>query len=327
MPRHAALVALLLLGCRPTIAEPPPEQRLVVDRPAETVSFAVIGDFGLDSPEEAAVATLVHGWSPDVVLTLGDNNYPNGASSTIDANIGKHYASFIAPYRGDFGPGGDENRFFPTLGNHDWRTWNIAPYLDYFELPGNERYYDFVWGPVHFFALDSDSSEPDGTEADSTQATWLRKTLAASTAAWRVVYMHHPPHSSGDHGSTRRMQWPFARWGADVIMAGHDHHYERIERDDALYIVNGLGGNPKRYGVGNPVEGSQVSYNDAHGALRVRADATTLSIEFVDTEGTVVDRVVRQKPGAEAPTQKPKQKPDPKPPEAPRAADFEAYED
>jgi hypothetical protein len=65
------------------------------------------------------------------------------------------------------------NQFFPTLGNHDWYTPGAQPYLDYFHLPGNERYYDFVWGPVHFFAIDSDENEPDGVNQSSVQAKWL----------------------------------------------------------------------------------------------------------------------------------------------------------
>ena len=97
-------------------------------------------------------------------------------------------------------------------------------------------------GAVHLFAIDSDGSEPDGNSADSRQAAWLRDTLATSTARWQVVYMHHPPYSSSSHGSAVEMQWPYAQWGAEVVMAGHDHSYERIDADGITYIVNGLGG-------------------------------------------------------------------------------------
>ena len=56
--------------------------------------------------------------------------------------------------------------------------------------------------------------------------------LAASTAPWKIVYMHHPPYSSSQHGSTPGMQWPFENWGASLVLTGHDHTYERILRDD-----------------------------------------------------------------------------------------------
>ncbi|HSO26501.1 MAG TPA: metallophosphoesterase [Anaerolineales bacterium] len=164
--------------------------------PDPSITFAIIGDFGLAGPAEADVAALIQSWQPDLIITTGDNNYPDGAAETIDANIGQYFHNFIAPYQGAYGPGADVNRFFPTLGNHDWNTAAAAPSLEYFTLPGNERYYDFVWGPVHFFALSSDSREPDGVGRSSVQAQWLQAALAASTAPWQVVYMHHPAHAS-----------------------------------------------------------------------------------------------------------------------------------
>ena len=93
------------------------------------VRFAVIGDYGLDGTAEADVAALVHGWQPDIILTVGDDNYPSGAAGTIDANIGKYYHDYIQPYTGTYGPGADVNRFFPSLGNHDWYTQGAQPYL------------------------------------------------------------------------------------------------------------------------------------------------------------------------------------------------------
>jgi hypothetical protein len=87
--------------------------------PAST-SFAVIGNYGENTQAEQDVANLVHSWNPNVVLTVGDNNYPNGSSRTIDANVGQYYHDYIFPYKGTFGPGATTNRFFPTLGDHDW---------------------------------------------------------------------------------------------------------------------------------------------------------------------------------------------------------------
>src|SRR6185295_7904816 len=115
-------------------------------------------------------------------------------------------------YTGAYGAGATTNRFFPALGNHDWVAEGAAPYLAYFTLPGNERYYDFVRGPVHFYALDSDPSEPDGITASSVQANWLRLALAAAPEPFQVVYFHHPPYSSGGHGDTPDLQWPFRAW-------------------------------------------------------------------------------------------------------------------
>src|SRR5581483_888244 len=138
------------------------------------VRFAVIGDYGRAGQPERDVAELVKGWSPDFVITVGDNNYEDGAASTIDQNVGQYYHDFIGPYLGSYGEGAATNRFFPVLGNHDWQAAGARPYLDYFTLPGNERYYEVAYGPVHLFALDSDPSEPDGVRSDSAQANWLR---------------------------------------------------------------------------------------------------------------------------------------------------------
>ena len=275
----------------PAIGSPPPPERTATFTPvpAGSIRFGVIGDYGDGSQAEAEVATLVKSWNPDIIITTGDNNYPLGAGTTIDKNIGQFYQEFIYPYSGSYGTGATINRFFPSLGNHDWETPDVQPYLDYFTLPGKERYYDFVWGPVHFFAIDSDVREPDGITSASSQAIWLQTQLAASTSPWNVVYMHHPPYSSGaNHGSTAVMQWPYQAWGADVVLAGHDHTYERILRDGIPYFVNGLGG-ASIYTFSTPVTGSEVRYNGDYGAMLVEASDLQITFQFVTRTGVVVD--------------------------------------
>src|SRR5205085_48179 len=126
---------------------------------AEHVVVGCIGDFGRGGRFEANVAHLVKSWQPGLIITVGDNNYPRGTAETIDRNIGQFYHEFIAPYKGGYGAGAVSNRFFPSLGNHDWMTNNAQAYLDYFTLPGNERYYTFSFGPMQFFCLDSDRQE------------------------------------------------------------------------------------------------------------------------------------------------------------------------
>lgn len=259
--------------------------------PADHIRFAVIGDYGSGGRGEAAVAEMVRAWEPDFILTTGDNNYPDGSASTIDAHVGQFYHDFIYPYHGRYGAGAAANRFFPTLGNHDWATADAQPYLDYFTLPGNERYYDLVWGPVHLFALDSDYREPDGISAASVQAKWLKGRLAASTEPWNLVYFHVPPYSSGVHGSTPVLRWPFQEWGATAVLSGHDHTYERIVIDGFPYFVNGLG-DDTRYAFETPLKGSVVRYNRASGAMLVEADERTITFEFwsVIDGGTLIDR-------------------------------------
>jgi tartrate-resistant acid phosphatase type 5 len=250
----------------------------------------VLGDYGRSGPDEARVARMVHDWQPDFIITTGDNNYPVGAAETIDINIGQYFHDFISPYHGQFGCGARQNRFFPSLGNHDWYTAGAQPYLDYFTLPGNERYYDVVFGDVHLFALDSDPSEPDGVTSNSAQATWLRQTATASRAPWQIAYMHHPPFSSGPHLSTLYMQWPYKEWGIDVVFAGHDHDYERLEVDGLPYIVDGLGG-ASLYGLSSLLPTSKLYFSETFGAVLVEATATTLNAKFIAVDGRTIDQL------------------------------------
>jgi tartrate-resistant acid phosphatase type 5 len=254
----------------------------------DRIRFAVIGDYGEGSQGEQDVANLVKSWNPDFVITTGDNNYPSGSAETIDAHIGAYYQQYSYPYNGAYGQGAERNRFFPTLGNHDWDTAGAQAYFDYFSLPGNERYYDFTWGPVHFFALDSDSREPDGVSMASDQALWLQSRLAEAGEAWKLVYMHHPPYSSGPRGPVDWMRWPFKEWGASVVLCGHDHYYERLMVDGFPYLINGLGGGPI-YAFGSIADGSLVRYNDDYGAMLVVADSNQMTFQFITRQGEVID--------------------------------------
>ena len=219
----AAAVAALaaLAGCGRTaldwVPEPPPDggrTRALLAR------FAVIGDYGNDSADEARVARMVSGWNPDFIITTGDNNYPSGSAETIDANIGRHYERFIGNYHGAYGPGAVVNRFWPSPGNHDWDDGALAAYIDYFTLPGNERYYDVTIGPVHLFALDSDPREPDGNTEDSLQARWLEADAVGVVRLPRRRLL--PPH---------RLLFLVARLGARDALAirelGRGRHLRR----------------------------------------------------------------------------------------------------
>ncbi len=254
--------------------------------PHATVRFAVIGDYGDDGPPEADVAARVKSWRPDFVITLGDNNYDTGAAATMADNVLKHYGDYIT---GDFAT----TRFFPSLGNHDWYTAGIQPYLDTFALPGNERYYDFVRGDVHFFVVDSDSHEPDGVTPDSVQGQWLAQAMRASTARQRIVYFHHAPYSSGSHGLSAWMQWPFAAWGADAVLAGHDHNYERLTVGGVPYFVNGLGGKSKR-ACPLPIppdlaDKSRICFDADFGAMLVETSGDVLVYTFITRTDAVID--------------------------------------
>jgi len=255
------------------------------------VEFAVIGDFGIAGQEEADVAALVDSWDVDFIVTVGDNNYPDGEWETIDQNIGQYYSDYIFPYVGEYESTATENRFWPALGNHDLRTDFGQPHYDYFTLPGNERTYDFEEGPVHFFVLNSDPKEPNGRSADSVQAQWLKDGLAQSDKPWPLVVMHHTPYTSNwRRSSDKELQWPYAEWGATAVLSGHDHLYERLQADNIPYFVNGAGGKDL-YSFGRPEPESIVRYNRDHGAMHVQASDICINFTFYSREGKLVDSV------------------------------------
>jgi predicted phosphodiesterase len=274
---------------KPTKTPRPTETPTATPSPTPQVArVAVIGDYGQAGEAEEAVADLVKSWQPDIIVTTGDNNYPGGSAETIDENIGQYYHEYIFPYKGSYGEGAKTNRFFPVLGNHDQGIEGSEAYLDYFTLPGNERYYTFTHKMIDFFMLNS-LREPDGLTVDSIQGEWLREQLVASDACFKIVVCHHPPISSDLRGDYEWIDWPFQEWGADTLLSGHQHAYERIVREGFPYFVNGLGGG-SRYAFREEVpEGSEVRFNADHGAMLIDATREEMTFQFVTRAGEVID--------------------------------------
>lgn len=263
------------------------------DPNAATLKVAVIGDYGYDGPNEGAVASVVNNANPNFIITTGDNNYDLGEASTIDNNIGKYYAPYIYSYVGAYGSGAAENAFFPAIGNHDYGnqigdTSKLQPYLDYFTLPGNERYYTYTKGDAQFFVVNSDKNEPDGYDELSTQAAWLQAALAASTKTWKIVYFHHAPYcSESGYSATWMQSWPLATWGASMVLSGHGHVYERLTVDGIPHFVVGTGGRSIR-SFGTPLPQSQYRLSQ-YGALFLEYNAHSLKTKFVTKDGQTVD--------------------------------------
>ncbi len=276
--RHSIRTELHRIGL-PEVAAPPPG----------VIRFAVIGDYGSGDHVAKQVAQMIESWHPDFITTVGDNNYPTGQAQTIDQNIGRFFHAYISPYRGSHGSGEKTNRFFPSIGHRDWDSpHGLQPYLDYFQLPGNERYYEFAWGPVHFFMLDTDEREPDGVTATSIQAGWLQRKLAGSKSPWKLVFAHHAPYVSGRVPDFEHMRWPFKAWGANAVLSGFYHVYERLSVEGVPYFVNGLGG-AYISGFGETDAHSRFRYDADNGAMLVDATDTRITFRFVDRRGRVVD--------------------------------------
>lgn len=275
-------------GRSATLSDPQPAAALTGS------TIAVIGDYGVNTTAEANVATLVAGWSPAAVVTVGDNYYTSGGSGTgrYDLVVGQYYCAFLkGAATGTYCASGgtaDVNRFFPATGNHDYSDGGIGNYTSYFDLPGTELVYRQVVGDVEFFFLDSDLALRSSSEMSAEKA-WLETALGNSTTAWQVVVFHHPPYSSSStHGSSVAMRWPFATWGADLVLSGHDHTYERLSAGGLTYVVNGLGG-ASRYSFGTPLAESVYRYNSNYGAMKLVASSTYLTATFVSIDGVTRD--------------------------------------
>jgi acid phosphatase type 7 len=164
--------------------------------------------------------TLVRGHYA-AVLTLGDTQYEDGA-----------YEKFVASYDPSWGRVKSITK--PAPGNHEYRSSGASGYFRYFGMAAGDPtkgYYSFDVGGWHMIALNSNCSEVGGCDAGSPQEEWLRDDLAAHPAACTLAYWHHPRFSSGSHGSDSTYT---AFWqalydaGADVVLGGHDHDYERF---------------------------------------------------------------------------------------------------
>lgn len=262
-----------------------------------TTSLGLIGDAGVDDANQAAVATMVNGWAPDAIVLLGDNYYSSvglaSGTGRYDRAVGRYHCAYLAGVAA--GPqcaGGSSpvNRLWPILGNHDYSDAGIANYLAYFSLPGNERYYDTRVGDIHMFMLDSDEALRSPAEMDA-QRAWLKAGLAASTAPFQVVALHHPPYTSSARGSYTGLRWSFAQWGADMVLSGHDHYYERLEAAGLPYLVNGAGGRALTPFPAPAIAESRAGFGGAHGAILMSADDARLTARFMSVDGVERDSV------------------------------------
>jgi predicted phosphodiesterase len=205
---------------------------------------AVIGDNGSGGRQAMAVAremALTYRELPfGFVSLLGDISY---------------YGSFRRRFNDVFlepmGPLIDAGVDFElAIGNHDTALNHTDASIEAIEdelrllgTPG--RYYKVSHGPADFFYLDSSVPGLFGP-GSSDQREWLDDELASSTNQWKIVALHHPLYSSGHHGSTvgarERLEPILVRRHVDLVLAGHDHDYERIQPQQGVnYVVSGGG--------------------------------------------------------------------------------------
>ena len=143
--------------------------------------------------------------------------------------------------------------------------------------------------------MDSDEHEPDGNKATSKQALWLKDSWRPPTSCYDLVYFHYPAYSSGDHGSDTDLRWPFETWGAEAVMSGHDHDYERFQVGGIPYFVNGLGAAGIYKFTKSALPETKLRYDAKHGAMLITATATRITFEFWTYDGQKIDSWHRPK--------------------------------
>jgi acid phosphatase type 7 len=307
----AAITMVLVVSCFPRVRVTPPP----ADATAEEVALAGAsvllgsGDIAtcddrnddltgaiIDSILRADTAAGVR----HAVFTTGDNAYPVGSARD---------------FRECFGGStwGDTSKLViksirPSLGNHDAGTNGGEFYYAYFGARAGDRfkgYYAYELGEWRAIVLNSEMpvSSRYSVADQREQEAWLRKTLQDdSTRKCTLAYMHRPLFSSGGHGQAaevRRLWEIMYEHNVDLVLAGHDHHYERFAAqtpsgglDTARgipQILVGTGGAPLR-GLRSPAANSVSRIQGHFGIVKLTLGAGEYRHAFIEPNGTIWDR-------------------------------------
>lgn len=254
----------------------------------EVPVLIAVGDIASCSSEgDEATATLLDGLA-GTVATLGDHAYEEGTAQEFaecyEPSWGRHRA-----------------RTRPAPGNHDYGTEGAAGYFGYFGAAAGEPekgYYSYDLGAWHVVVINSNCAQVAGCGGGTVQERWLREDLAAHPAVCTLAYWHHPRFSSGETYGTNEQMRPI--WqalydhGADVVLSGHEHNYERFAPQDPAgdpdaargirQFVVGTGGK-SLYGFGAPLLNSEVRNAEASGVLLLRLHASGYDWQFVPVDG------------------------------------------
>ncbi|NMG08034.1 metallophosphoesterase [Brasilonema sp. UFV-L1] len=247
--------------------------------------FVSVADTGTGDQGQYAVAKAMTNYHSknlyDLVVLAGDNIYNNGEMEKINAVFERPYAPLLK----------QGVKFQAALGNHDIRTANGDPQLKYLNFNMKGRYYTFQRdNNVQFFVLDTN------TNADwEKQLKWLEQELSASKAPWKIVSGHHPVYASGVYGSNptfiKTFTPLFQKYGVQLYINGHEHHYERTRSiNGTTYLICGGGAGTRPVGRSEWTEYSAEKLSFA--AYEVYADR--IEISGIGTDNRVFDKGIVQ---------------------------------
>jgi Calcineurin-like phosphoesterase len=260
----------------------PPSSPEPTPTPAADPVIAAAGDIAGSGTGDEATARLLDSLAPTAVLTTGDNAYDNGTlaefNSFYDPTWGRHRAIT-----------------HPVPGNHEYRTAGAAGYFDYFGAAASDRatgYYSYNIGAWHLIALNSEIAH----DVASVQVAWLKSDLATSTAKCTLAYWHKPRFTAGNYSDFTEYT-PFwqALWdaNADVVLAGHDHNYQRYTplnpsgiADAARGLREFVVGTGGRSHYALQADNRRVAGNaTAFGVLKLTLHPTSFDFSFVPESG------------------------------------------
>ncbi len=230
--------------------------------------------------QQEATAALVESLHPDVVAPLGDLQYERGEAANFAASYGPSWGRLL-------------DRTRPAPGNHEYAGGKArgydATFGDRARGVDGRGWYSYELGGWHVVVLNSVCSAIGGCGPGSDELAWLHEDLARSPAPCTLAYWHHPRWSSGLHGSDEGYQ---AFWdelvadGADVVLSGHDHHYERFAPVQGVrQFVVGTGGR-SLYPVVARERGSEVVDTRTFGVLALTLRPDGYDWRFVPIAGS-----------------------------------------
>jgi hypothetical protein len=253
-------------------------------------TIAAAGDIACDSStpgattcHQAATADLLAAGNFTAVLGLGDHQYPSGALADFNAYYDPTWGQVKA-------------KTYPAPGNHEYQTSGAAGYFAYFgdrAGPAGRGYYSFDVGSWHVISLNSEVSAAAG----AAQETWLKGDLAASSQRCTLAYWHKPLFSSGPHGNNSSVKplWEaLYAAGAEVVLAGHDHDYERFAPQTPSGSADATGGirefvvgtgGKEHYSISSTIPNSQVHNTDTYGVLRLTLHPEGYDWKFLPEAG------------------------------------------
>jgi hypothetical protein len=303
----AGLLALALSLGQPARAQVASPQATLVGA-GDIASCSYNRDYQTARVVNSTIATAS---APVTIFTLGDNAYPDGTAAQFRNCYDPTWGGSHLGQRTDITPTlynpqmWDLTRL-PAVGNHEYRTPGASAYFDYFGARAGDRtkgYYSYDMGSWHFVVLNSNCDQVGGCGKLSAQGRWLRTDLANHPASCTVASFHHPLYTSSTADTTIvRPFWDMLyKEGADVILSGHAHYYERFRpqrpdgtRDPTYGIrefIAGTGGqspdNPMRVPrAANSVIDSEKSPGvTAYGVLKLDLYAGSYAWEFRPIEG------------------------------------------